>query len=141
LIRFGWVIRGCGMLAVIAATGLGCAVTAASVLPTNRAGDGKGPVSGYSIASTTYNLDATNPQDIDSITLTLSTPPGLGSTIKVGLAGSTGGTNWYTCSNSGLSVNCPTTIPQATAWGVTSGGSATSGTTSASGTLTLVIAD
>jgi hypothetical protein len=141
VVRLGWVIRGCALLAVFAATGLECAVTAASVIPTNRAGDGKGPVSGYSIASTTYNLDTTNPQNIDSITLTLSTPPGFGSTIKVGLAGSTGGTNWYTCSNSGLSVSCLTTIPQATAWGVTSGGAAISGATSASGTLTLVIAD
>lgn len=117
--------------------------TASSTVPAGRAGDGSGAITGYTVSNLLYNLDATSPQHIDSVTATLSAAPAAGSTIKLGLAGSTGATTWYTCSASGSSLTCPTTSPQATAWGVTNGGTASGCTcsTSASGTLTLVVAD
>lgn len=109
----------------------------------SRAGDGSHTISSYTISSAVYNFNSTSPQNIDSVTVTVSETPTTGSTMKLGLAGSTGSTTWYTCTNSGATLTCPTTSPQATAWGITQGGSASGCpcTTSATGTLSLVIAD
>ena len=141
VLRFGLVARVGLVGSALLLLAMAFAATSTNAVPATRAGDGTGTISGYTIASVQYTLNATTPQNLDSVTVTLTTTPTAGSTKKLGLAGSTGSTTWYTCSNSGATLTCPTTSPQATAWGVTQGGLAASGTTSASGTLTLIITD
>jgi hypothetical protein len=87
------------------------AFTAANTVPTSKAGDGSGAISGYVLSSVHYNLNASSPQNIDSVTFTVDSAPPSGSTIKAQLdpAGS-----WYTCTNVTTSVTCTTTSPQAT---------------------------
>jgi len=52
-------------LMVLLATGA-YAVTATNVVPATKAGDGSGPVSGYTISNVVYTLDNTSPQNIAS---------------------------------------------------------------------------
>ena len=87
------------------------AYTASNSVSATRAGDGTGAISGFVISSVKYNLNASNPSTIDSVTYSLDSAPPAGSTIKTQLA-PTG--SWYTCSNVGTAVTCPTTTPQAT---------------------------
>jgi hypothetical protein len=139
--RFGLAARVALALAGLTLTGAVYAYTGANSAPASKAGVGSGSIAGYTISSVTYNLDATSPQNIDSVTVALSTTPTTGSTIKIGLAGSSGGTTWYSCTNAGATLTCPTTSPQATAWGATQGGTASGCpcTTTASGRLTDVV--
>ncbi|HZD17428.1 MAG TPA: hypothetical protein VE669_04740 [Actinomycetota bacterium] len=92
------------------------AVTAANTVPASKAGDGAGAVSGYVLSSVHYNLNATSPGNVDSVTFTLDSAPPAGSTLKAQLdaAGS-----WYACTNVGTAVTCDTTAPQATVLAVT----------------------
>jgi hypothetical protein len=87
------------------------AFAAANTVPGSFAGDGSGTISGYTVSAIHYNLNATNPGNIDSVTFTLSSAPASGSTIKINLDGST---TWYSCTNTGANVTCTTTSPQAT---------------------------
>jgi hypothetical protein len=80
------------------------AFAAANTVPTNKAGDGSGAISGYTVSAIHYNLNATTPTTIDSVTFTLDTAPISGSTIKIRLVSS--GSTWYTCTNTGTSVTC-----------------------------------
>ena len=88
------------------------AFTAANTVPTSRAGDGSGTVSGYTVSAVHYGLNATNPANVDSVTFTVDVAPVAGSTLRVQLAPAG---SWYTCTNVGTSVSCPTTSPQANA--------------------------
>jgi len=92
------------------------AFTAANTVPASKAGDGTGAISGFVVSTIKYNLNATSPQNIDSVTFTLDSTPAAGSTMKIQLdaAGS-----WYTCTNSGANITCVTTSPQATVAGAT----------------------
>ncbi len=87
------------------------ALTAANTVPGSKAGDGTGAVTGYVLSSIHYNLNATNPANVDSLTFTLDSAPVAGSTIKTQLAPAG---SWYTCTNTGTAVTCTTTSPQAT---------------------------
>lgn len=87
------------------------AFTAANTVPASKAGDGSGTVTGFVLSSVHYNLNATNPGNIDSVTFTLDSAPVAGSTLKAQLAAA--GT-WYTCSNVSTAATCTTTSPQAT---------------------------
>jgi len=60
-------------LTIMAAAVYGFA--AANTVPTSKAGDGAGVVSGYTVSSIHYNLNATNPRNIDSVTFNLDTAP------------------------------------------------------------------
>jgi hypothetical protein len=91
------------------------AYTAANTVPVSKAGDGSGAVSGYTVSAVHYNLNASSPQNVDSVTFTLDTAPAVGYTIKAQVDG----TNWYTCTNVATAVTCPTTSPQATVAGAT----------------------
>jgi hypothetical protein len=93
------------------------AFTAANTVPTSKAGDGSGAISGYVLSSVKYNLNATSPQNIDSVTFTLDSTPVTGSTLKAQLDAA--GT-WYTCTFVAAAVTCPTTSPQATVAAATS---------------------
>lgn len=80
------------------------AFAAANTVPASKAGDGSGTISGYTVSDIHYNLNATNPALIDSVTFTLDSAPVAGSTIKIRLV-NPGGT-WYSCTNVATSVTC-----------------------------------
>jgi hypothetical protein len=104
--------RWTAVLALTAALVAGVyAFTAANTVPASKAGDGSGAISGFVLSSVHYNLNASSPQNIDSVTFNLDSTPTSGSTIKAQLdaAGS-----WYTCTNVAAAVTCTTTSPQAT---------------------------
>ena len=85
------------------------AFAASNTVPGTEAGSGSGAISGYTVSSVAYGLNATTPTNIDSVTFTIA--PTSAGTVKVQLAS---GGSWYTCSNSSGSVTCTTTSPQAT---------------------------
>lgn len=89
----------------------GYAFTAANTVPNSKAGDGTGTVTGYTLSTVHYGLNATNPANVDSVTFTLDSAPAAGSTIKAQLAAAG---SWYTCTAAGANVTCVTTAPQAT---------------------------
>ena len=89
----------------------GYAYTASNSVAATRAGDGAGAISGFVVSSVKYNLNTTNPSNIDSVTYSLDSAPPAGSTIKTQLAPAG---SWYTCTNVGAAVTCPVTSPQAT---------------------------
>jgi hypothetical protein len=104
--------RGRGLVPVVLACALAVTVyafAASNTVPATRAGDGSGAISGYTISSVSYGLNSSSPQNIDSVTFTIS--PTTATTVKASL---NGGTTWYTCTNSSGSVSCTTTSPQAT---------------------------
>lgn len=88
------------------------AYAAANIVPASAAGDGAGAISGYTVSAVHYNLNAANPQNIDSVTFTTNVTVPVGSTVKIQLVG---GGSWYTCTGQGsTSISCTTTSPQAT---------------------------
>ena len=109
------------LVAVIAAVVAGgaYAFTAANTVPATNAGSGSGTVSGYTVSNIHYTLNTTTPNNIDSLTFTISPAvPNTGSGKVVAQAAlTTGGPNNYTCSTdvAGTTVTCATTSPQLTA--------------------------
>ena len=93
------------------------ALTAANTVPASKAGDGSGAVSGYVLSTIHYDLNTTDPGNIDQVTFTLNSVPVAGSTITAQLA-SAG--SWYSCTNVGTAVTCGTTSPQQTVLAATS---------------------
>jgi hypothetical protein len=85
------------------------AFAASNTVPATEAGSGSGAISGYTVSSVAYGLNATTPTNIDSVTFTIS--PTLAGTVKIQLAS---GGSWYTCTNTSGSISCGTTSPQAT---------------------------
>ena len=81
------------------------AYAAANTVPASNAGDGSGAITGYVISTIHYNLNAINPELIDSVTFT-STPAVIAlSVVKIQLdpAGP-----WYACTFTGTNVTCLT---------------------------------
>jgi hypothetical protein len=103
-----------GLLGTVAAVavvaGGSYAFTASNTVPNTAAGQGTGTVSGYTVTSVGYTLNASTPSNIDAVTFTIS--PASATTVKAQLA--SGGT-WYSCTNTAGSVSCATTSPQMTA--------------------------
>jgi hypothetical protein len=84
------------------------AMAAANTVPASTAGEGSGAISGYTVTAVAYNLNATTPSNIDSVTFTLSAPA---TTVKASLVAGT----FYNCTVvSGNNWSCNTTSPQAT---------------------------
>jgi hypothetical protein len=100
---------------VVALSVSGYAFTASNTVPNASLGQGSNTISGYTVSSVAYNLNAANPANLDSVTFTIS--PTTASTVKVQLAS---GGSWYSCTNTSGSVSCATTSPQATAAAATS---------------------
>jgi hypothetical protein len=88
----------------------GYAFTASNTVPNATLGQGANTISGYTVSSVAYNLNAANPSNLDSVSFTIS--PATATTVKVQLVAA--GT-WYSCTNTAGSVSCATTAPQATA--------------------------
>jgi len=117
MIRFGWRRQlGVMLLPMALATGA-YGLTAANTVPDNDAGDGTVAVTGYTVSAIDYNLNATNPYDIDSVDFHLTADDGsyeLPDTIKIRLDAST--TVWYACTNQAdadadsESFDCDTTV-------------------------------
>jgi hypothetical protein len=102
-------------LGVVVIVGAGTyAFTASNTVPAKAAGSGSGAISGFTVSAVAYSLNATNPQNIDSIAFTIS--PATTTLVKA----SVDGTNWYTCTNTTGSVACTSTSPQATVAAATS---------------------
>lgn len=102
-------VLGVGLL-VTGLTAATYAFTAANVVPATKAGDGAGAITGYTVSTVHYNLNATNPQNIDSATFTFNSAPVAGSTVKVQLDTPSG--SWYSCTMSGapaVNASCTTT--------------------------------
>lgn len=92
---------------------LGNGLAAGNTVPATRAGTGSATISGYTVSSIHYTLNATSPQNIDSVSFSLDAAPVTGSTLRVKLRST--GTTWYACTFVSTAVTCPTTSPQATA--------------------------
>ena len=92
------------VIVVFAFATVAYASAAANSVPTSKAGDGSGAVSGYTVTAVHYNLNTTNPGTIDSVTFTLNVAPVGSSSIKIKLVNA--GITWYTCTNSGTAVTC-----------------------------------
>lgn len=99
------------------AVGLGSTsyvLSASNTVPATRAGAGAQVVSGYVVSNVHYNLNASDPRNVDSVTFDLDAAPPLGATMRTKVQ-STAGASWYACTASGAAVTCPTTSPQVTA--------------------------
>jgi len=102
-------LLGAAVAALVFSIG-GYAFTASNTVPNASLGQGSNTISGYTVSSVAYNLDATTPSNVDSVSFTIS--PTTASTVKVQLAPAG---SWYSCTNTSGSVSCATTSPQATA--------------------------
>ena len=89
---------------VIALSGFTYAFAASNVVPPSYAGDGNAAISGYNVTTVRYNLNATTPTTIDTVTFTLNAAA---TTVRIKLVAA--GATWYPCTNSGLDWTCTTT--------------------------------
>lgn len=106
--------RGQWMWAVLLTVAVGGGVyayTASNTVGASQAGDGSGAITGFVVSSVKYNLNTSNPSNIDSVTFSLDSSPTAGSTLKTQLAPAG---SWYTCTNVSTAVTCAVTSPQAT---------------------------
>lgn len=87
-------------LVVVAIAVSAYAFAAANTVPASSAGAGSNDISGYTITSVAYNLDATDPRLLDSVSFTLSAAAG---TVKIKLVNA--GSTWYDCDNGGSGNN------------------------------------
>jgi len=119
-------MRNRSPIVIIVAVGVGLliaggayAFTASNTVPNATVGAGTGTVSGYTITSMHYTLDATTPTNIDSVSFQISpvVPSTSSGKVVISAALSTGGPNSYTCTTdtTGANVTCATTSPQLTA--------------------------
>jgi hypothetical protein len=72
------------------------AFTATNTVPASKAGDGNGAISGYSVSAIKYELDASNPANIDKVTFTLDAAA---TTVKAKVVNAS--TTYTDCSNTG----------------------------------------
>ena len=107
------IVAICSLVAVLSVSGY--AFTASNTVPNASVGQGSNTISGYTVSSVAYNLNSSNPANLDSVTFTIS--PTTASLVKIQLAS---GGSWYSCTNTSGSVSCATTSPQATAAAATS---------------------
>jgi hypothetical protein len=96
-LRLLLVVLCAALLAVLA-----YAFTASNTVPGSKSGSGSGTISGYAITDVDYQLNATTPSNIDSVTFTLDAAA---STVKAKLV--SGSSTYTTCSvTGGTDVTC-----------------------------------
>ena len=78
------------------------AFAASNTVPVTRAGEGVSTTAGYNVTGVVYNLNATTPSNIDTVTFTLNAAA---SNVKIRLV-TTG--SYYNCTNVGLNWTCNT---------------------------------
>jgi hypothetical protein len=76
------------------------AFTASNTVPTSKAGDGSGAISGYSVSSVVYTLDAADPTMIQKVAFTLDAAA---TSVQASL---TGAAPFQSCVVAGLNVTC-----------------------------------
>jgi len=86
-------LLGVAIIAALAVAAFGFA--ASNTVPSSRAGDGQGTVSGYTVSNINYTLVSTNPSLIDSVSFSLDAAAG---DVYVSVDG---GSNWTACTNTG----------------------------------------
>ena len=90
-----------GTLVVAAALATGAyAFTATNTVPDSSAGSGSGTISGYTVSAVAYQLNATTPSNIDSVTFTLSANA---STAKAKIV--SGSSTYTSCTIAGNNVD------------------------------------
>lgn len=92
LFRRSFIVSALSGAALVAASS--AAFTASNTVPSTVAGSGSGSVSGYTVSGMVYNLNASNPQNIDSVTFTYS--PGTPDPTKARVSHNNG-TTWFDC--------------------------------------------
>jgi hypothetical protein len=92
-----------GVLAIAAALGVGVyAFTATNTVPDSKAGSGSGNITGYTVSAVAYQLNATTPTNIDTMTFTLDSSA---ATVKAKVV--SGSSTYTNCSvASGVNVTC-----------------------------------
>jgi hypothetical protein len=107
-------VAGALVLGLLVATAVN-ALVASNTVPSTEAGSGSGTISGYTVSAVQYNLNSTNPANIDSVQFTLNAAA---TTVRVKLES---GGSYYpaaNCTNSGNNWTCTTVSPsQATVAG------------------------
>jgi hypothetical protein len=102
-------------IAAIAATGAYAYTSAVGGVNPPRLGSGTSSIGKYALGTPVYNLNANSPQNIDSVSFTLTNATA-STVVRVRLI-NTGGT-WYSCSSAAApTITCATTAPQVTAVG------------------------
>lgn len=92
-----------GILAFVFATVV-TAFAASNTVPSAKAGDGSGTISGYTVTNVVYNLNNSDPSQIDSVQFDLDAAA---STVEITLVNGSG--TFYSCSNtSGFTWQCTT---------------------------------
>lgn len=108
-------VAGALVLGLLVATAVN-ALVASNTVPGTAAGSGAGAISGYTVSAIQYNLNSTNPANIDSVQFTLSAAA---TTVRIKL--DSGSSTYYPAANctnpSGNNWTCTTTSPQATVAG------------------------
>lgn len=79
------------------------AFAASNTVPASYAGEGASVTSGYTVSNVVYNLNATTPSNIDSVTFSLNAAA---TNVKVRLV-TTG--SYFNCTNAGFNWSCTTT--------------------------------
>ena len=95
---------GALLLPMVLATGA-YGLTAANTVPDVDAGDGTDVVTGYAVSNVDYNLNATNPYNVDTVTFDLTASDGTyeePDIVKVRLDVSAN--VWYSCTAEGTPV-------------------------------------
>lgn len=104
------------MIAVVVATAAFAYANSINSVNPPRLGSGSGSIGKYNVtggaSGITYNLNASDTRNIDSVSFTL-TGSSAATVVRINLP-----SGWYTCSSVGApTITCNTTAPQATAAG------------------------
>lgn len=89
------------LIAFVFAT-VATAFAASNTVPDGYAGDGFGTISGYTVSNVQYNLNGTDPANIDSVEFDLDNAA---TTVEISLV--TGG-SYYSCTSAGNHWTCTT---------------------------------
>lgn len=101
------------IIAIMAAAAYGFA--ASNTVPTSRAGDGSGTISGYKVSNIQYVVDSADPSNIASVNFSLNHPARV---VEVQLLST--GDSWHTCAayagdTTGQNWTCNDTVSVAAA--------------------------
>ena len=89
------------------------ALTSSNTVPGSNAGQGAQTVAGYTVSNVHYNLNASDPRNVDSVQFDLAPAPPAGSTIRAKIQAAA--TSFATCTLAGARATCPTGGTAATA--------------------------
>jgi hypothetical protein len=78
------------------------AFAAANTIPVSSAGYASKAVSGFTITAIDYNMNATDPRNLDTVTFTATADNGdTGTALTIRVRFNSATTDWYTCSRTG----------------------------------------